>query len=450
MPGLLTLIGSGEVSAGMTCVHRHLLAQPGASARLVFLDTPAGFELGARGDRRTFPRVLPAALRPAAGRGRPPLAPMTRRRPSPPPLQVLAGSSYILAGPGSPSYAVRHWRDSPVFDAVVDRWQAGAQLVFASSAAIAISAYALPGLRDLQGRAGTALGRRRRSARPVSGSTWPSSPTGTTPRAGRTTRGPASWGCERFERLRAMLPAECGRAGDRRAHRLHAGSAGRDGRGERPGRDHASWPGTLQRRHVHGETFPFDELRSAAPGAPAQAPAASTSVPCVPDAVHERMAETRDLLARGEVAPGLRLMAEAAPPDLAPLLALAARSAESLGRADPPPEKLVTLLIELRDALRTSKQWQLSDQIRDGLSVLGIRLQDTPTEHDLDEDTLTPPGKPEPGAEGTNASRPVGASESPWTRQLDGDPQPRPGLMILQPRRVPAARRPRKAIAPVS
>ncbi len=46
--------------------------------------------------------------------------------------------------------------------------------------------------------------------------------------------------------------------------------------------------------------------------------------------------------------------------------------------ADPAPEALIDLLLELRRALRNAKQWQLSDQARGGLSALGISLQDSP------------------------------------------------------------------------
>jgi len=373
MPGLLTLIGSGEASAGMMRLHRHLLARLGAPARPTFLDTPAGFELGLEAIHTRYRDYVERRLEL-------PFALASYRSASASPdsvalaLEALADSNYILAGPGSPSYAVHHWRGSPVFEAAVQRWQAGAQLVWASSAAIALSRFVLPvyeiykvgaplhwldGL-DLLGPYGLSV---------AVVTHWDNAEGGT-----HDTRA-CFMGLERYDRLRSMLPPGAITLGiDEHTActiDLQAGSVEVSGRG-----GVTILAGDLQRRHVHGEKFPFDELRSAAHAA--SIPAACTSVLCVPDAVRERMAETRDLLVHGEVAPGLRLLAEAAPPDLAPLLALAARSAESLGRADPPPEKLVALLIELRHALRSSKQWQLSDQIRDGLSVLGISLQDTP------------------------------------------------------------------------
>src|SRR5204862_4747544 len=47
-------------------------------------------------------------------------------------------------GPGSPSYAVRHLRDTLALGHVRTRWQAGAALVAASAAAIALGRHTIP------------------------------------------------------------------------------------------------------------------------------------------------------------------------------------------------------------------------------------------------------------------------------------------------------------------
>lgn len=371
MPGLLTLIGSGEASAGMTRIHRHLLARLGAPARPTFLDTPAGFELGLEAVHARFREYVERRLGLPFG-----LASYRSASASPESvacaLQAVSGANYILAGPGSPSYAVQHWRGSPVFEAVVERWQAGAQLVWASSAAIALGRYVLPvyeiykvgaplhwldGL-DLLGAYGLNL---------AIVTHWDNAEGGS-----HDTRA-CFMGLERFERLRAMLPPGAVTLGidEHTACTLDLQS----GTVEVRGRNGITiLAGDVERRHVHGETFPLDELRSTSAGAPtAAAPAALSE-----DSIGQRAAGARDLLARGEIAPGLRLLSETAPADLAPLLALAARSVETEERTSTPPEKLVALLFELRDALRAAKQWELSDRIRDGLDGLGISLQDTP------------------------------------------------------------------------
>jgi hypothetical protein len=371
MPGLLTLIGSGEASAGMTRIHRHLLARLAAPARPTFLDTPAGFELGLEAVHARFREYVERRLEL-------PFALASYRSASASPesvacaLQALSGANYILAGPGSPSYAVQHWRGSPVFEAVVERWQAGAQLAWASSAAIALGRYVLPvyeiykvgaplhwldGL-DLLGAYGLNL---------AIVTHWDNAEGGS-----HDTRA-CFMGLERFERLQAMLPPGAVTLGidEHTACTLDLQS----GKVEVRGRNGITiLAGDVERRHVHRETFPLDELRSATPGEPiASGPAATAQ-----DADRQALAQARDRLARGEVASGLRLLADTAPADLAPLLALAAQSVETLGRTSPPPDDLVALLIELRETLRADQQWELSDRIRNGLDGLGIILQDTP------------------------------------------------------------------------
>ncbi len=352
-------------------MHRHLLARLAAPARPTFLDTPAGFELGLEAVHARFREYVERRLEL-------PFTLASYRCASASPesiaaaLQAVSGANYILAGPGSPSYAVQHWRGSPVFEAVVERWQAGAQLVWASSAAIALSRYVLPvyeiykvgaplhwldGL-DLLGAYGLNL---------AIVTHWDNAEGGS-----HDTRA-CFMGLERFERLRAMLPSGAVTLGiDEHTActlDLQSGTVEVRGRGGVTLLDR-----NLERKHSHGETFPLDELRSSSPGVP------TASAPAVPlqDSIQQRVAGARDLLARGDVALGLRLLSETAPADLAPLLALAARSVQTDDRTSTPSENLVALLFELRDALRAAKQWELSDRIRDGLDGLGISLQDTP------------------------------------------------------------------------
>jgi len=140
--GTLTLIGSGELGPSMRRVHRAIGGRITGAVRPVFLDTPAGFEpnvgdiaaraaayveqqLGAPCEIASYTHLSTAAEREHA-------------------LGVLRSANYIFAGPGSPSYAVRLLRDSPVLDVIADRLREGAQVVCASAAAIALSTQALP------------------------------------------------------------------------------------------------------------------------------------------------------------------------------------------------------------------------------------------------------------------------------------------------------------------
>jgi cysteinyl-tRNA synthetase len=55
-------------------------------------------------------------------------------------------------------------------------------------------------------------------------------------------------------------------------------------------------------------------------------------------------------------------------------LSLEATSRDSAGTAEP----FIELLVQIREELRTAKQWKLSDAIRDGLKERGIAIEDGP------------------------------------------------------------------------
>lgn len=59
-------------------------------------------------------------------------------------LTRLGEANYIFAGPGSPTYALRHWGDIRVRGRLIEKVRQGGCLAFASAAAIGLGAYALP------------------------------------------------------------------------------------------------------------------------------------------------------------------------------------------------------------------------------------------------------------------------------------------------------------------
>ena len=125
-------------------VHRAVMSKITQPKRAVFLDTPAGFELNADEisakaanyfEKRLQNDLVIASFKSAA------LATSAEVESTVKRLQV---ANYIFAGPGSPTYAIRNWRDTRVFETVARRLAGGAHLVFASAAAIAVGCYALP------------------------------------------------------------------------------------------------------------------------------------------------------------------------------------------------------------------------------------------------------------------------------------------------------------------
>ena len=142
--GIIVLMGSGELTSTMVEVHKELLARLGPSARAVFLDTPAGFQLNA--DQLSqkavdyfkthVRRELEVASLKAYGAGRTCGAEKA--------FQTLRLADFVLIGPGSPTYAVRQWRASPAPDILNKRIEGGACLIAASAAALTVGRFTLP------------------------------------------------------------------------------------------------------------------------------------------------------------------------------------------------------------------------------------------------------------------------------------------------------------------
>ncbi len=371
MPGLLTLIGSGETAPGMVRVHRALLDHLAEPPRPLFLDTPAGFELGLEAIRRRFrdyfARRLGVELTVAS----------FRRRDEPPErvaeaLQAIGAANYLIAGPGSPTYAIRHWRGSLVYQALLQRWEAGAHLVIASAASIAFSRYALPvyeiykvgedlhwveGL-DLLGRYGFAL-----AIVPH----WDNAEGGT-----HDTRA-CFMGMERFERLRRMLPPEAVVLGvDEHTACILDLEAGR---AEVLGRGGVQVLRGEEQVHIPaGDTFALEVLRSGAAAPATSAPAAAEG----PAEGTGGPAAAAAHIAAGDLAEGLRLAAQAADENLAPVLLQAAQAAENLDTPEEALAPLIDLILQVRQTLREKRAWDLADRLRDGLLELGVEVRDSP------------------------------------------------------------------------
>ena len=129
----------------MTSVHQDLIARV-SDPRLdaILLDTPFGFqenadELAARIMTYFHEHVgCDIGLASLRHSGRATAREFERF------LTRLGQANYIFAGPGSPTYALRHWRDHGVRDRLLEKVAMGGCLAFASAAAIGLGAYALP------------------------------------------------------------------------------------------------------------------------------------------------------------------------------------------------------------------------------------------------------------------------------------------------------------------
>jgi peptidase E len=141
--GIIALMGSGELTATMVEVHKELLERFDNAPRAVFLDTPAGFQLNAdelsRKAVEYFRGKIGCRMDVASFKSRDIPAVEAEKA-----FRVLREADYLLVGPGSPTYAVRHWRGTPVPGILSQRIERGACLVAASAAALTIGRFTLP------------------------------------------------------------------------------------------------------------------------------------------------------------------------------------------------------------------------------------------------------------------------------------------------------------------
>jgi cyanophycinase len=136
--GPVALVGSGEFLPAMEAVDAALLA--GRPARAVFLPTAAGQEGPARVDY--WLRLGSEHYR-RLGAEPVPLAVLDRRAAADPAnAAVVAGAGLVYLSGGNPGYLADTLRDTPVLEAILDAWRAGAALAGCSAGACALTGVA--------------------------------------------------------------------------------------------------------------------------------------------------------------------------------------------------------------------------------------------------------------------------------------------------------------------
>jgi len=141
--GVIALMGSGELTATMVEVHKELLRQYSPSPQAVFLDTPAGFqlnvdEISGRAEDY-FRRHVQQTIKTASYKSRD--IPLIEAEKA---FTDLKNADFILIGPGSPTYAVKQWQETPVHRLLMDCIKRGGTLVAASAAALTVGRFTLP------------------------------------------------------------------------------------------------------------------------------------------------------------------------------------------------------------------------------------------------------------------------------------------------------------------
>ncbi|GAA1617468.1 CysS/YqeB C-terminal domain-containing protein [Catellatospora bangladeshensis] len=139
MTKLLVIMGSGETTPTMIKPHRQFFATLPDTAPAVLLDTPYGFQLNADEISARavgyFAQSVGRAVDVVSWRQAPPPG-LDRERA----LAALRRASWIFAGPGSPTYALRQWHDTEL-PALLTQADV---LVFASAAALTLGSHTIP------------------------------------------------------------------------------------------------------------------------------------------------------------------------------------------------------------------------------------------------------------------------------------------------------------------
>jgi cyanophycinase-like exopeptidase len=146
--GRIALFGSGETARVGRRVHELLLEAYKKPVPVAVIETPAGFQP----NTNVLAQDVKAFFEHSLQNFKPQVTIVPARRRGDGPhgtdeaslLDGIEGASYVFAGAGSPTYAVRHLNDTRLWRAVGDRLEDGATLALASAMALAVSTHTLP------------------------------------------------------------------------------------------------------------------------------------------------------------------------------------------------------------------------------------------------------------------------------------------------------------------
>lgn len=404
-PRILAIMGSGETAPTMVSTHRSLVSRLGTAVRATVIDTPYGFQenSGDLAERAVayFKKsvnidITVAGLLRLQGDG---VDPVSVERG----LRHVSEASYVFAGPGSPTYALRQWRDTPLRGVLETKLRDGGIVTFASAAALTLGSHTVPvyeiykvGEEPRWERGLDLLGAVGINAAVI--------PHYDNAEGGNHDTRFCYLGAARLERLEQELPEghfvlgideHTGLVLD-----LGAGEAAVTGRGGVTIRIRGA-----ERVFPAGGTFAIDLLRrptDATGGIPPRpspspdsvSPAESADEPAAGDAMTARhVAAFRAALGSRDVDGAVRAvlaleqdLGELSGPDLASARAELRSMVSGLGDAavggvQDPREVVgpyVEAMLAVRATVRAEKRYDLSDVIRDAFEALGVEVRDTP------------------------------------------------------------------------
>jgi hypothetical protein len=146
-PGKVLVFGSGEISPTGRKMHEDLIKDLPPPVKIALLETAAGFE---ENPHLWFTK-LEAMMLVGLQNYKPQITRVEALRNdgeystnNPEIVKSLLEADYIHAGAGSPTYGVKHLRNSLAYQYIVEQTQKGTPLSLASATAMAFSKYTLP------------------------------------------------------------------------------------------------------------------------------------------------------------------------------------------------------------------------------------------------------------------------------------------------------------------
>ena len=147
-PRILAIMGSGETAPTMRGPHRAIFerldAGRGAPVDAVLLDTPFGFQenapiLAAKATEYFRDAVGREVV--VAGLGRTDTGDVVAVERG---VSRVRNADWVFAGPGSPTFALEQWRNTPVPDALAEKLRSGGAVVFSSAAVLTLGVATVP------------------------------------------------------------------------------------------------------------------------------------------------------------------------------------------------------------------------------------------------------------------------------------------------------------------
>lgn len=142
---LLVLFGSGEISDAGQQIHDQAFQLIGKSSiKIVLVSTPAGFQPNVDIVYKEIADFFLTRLPNYHPQVKIIFANDRSKANDKKLIEPVSWADYIFTGPGSPTYAVDHLKDTLLLDTIINQVKSGATLSLASAATIAFSRFCLP------------------------------------------------------------------------------------------------------------------------------------------------------------------------------------------------------------------------------------------------------------------------------------------------------------------